>query len=354
MSGIEPIADAVTGGIVARTVEPRADGAAGASATVGPDGHTHESRCLNCGASLLGEYCQDCGQRAHVHRSLHAFAHDLLHGVFHFEGKIWRTLPMLAWRPGELTRRYIEGERASFVSPIALFLFCVFLMFAVVGSTAKIDVLPQGRTEIVREEAKAKERVATLEAERREAMRAGRPTAAIDSRLADAREDEAMFRRIEELGIVGGSMTQVSSAMPSWLGHAVEKAGKNPDLLFYKLKTNAYKYGWMLIPLSVPFMWLLFVRQRRRYRLYDHTVFVTYSLCFMALLVVIASILTKAGLGSLASVLWLIPPVHMFRQLKGAYGLSPGLALLKTLALIGIAGIASTLFLAILLALGIF
>ena len=78
-----------------------------------------------------GPYCHQCGQPAHVHRSLAAFWHDLAHGVLHFDGKIWRTLPLLAWRPGELTRRYIEGERARFVSPMALFLFSVFLMFAV-------------------------------------------------------------------------------------------------------------------------------------------------------------------------------------------------------------------------------
>ena len=36
-----------------------------------------------------------------------------LHGVLHFEGKIWHTLPLLAWRPGELTRRYIDGQRAQ-------------------------------------------------------------------------------------------------------------------------------------------------------------------------------------------------------------------------------------------------
>jgi hypothetical protein len=36
--------------------------------------------------------------------------------------------------PGQLTRRYIEGERARFVSPVALFLFSVFLMFAVFSS----------------------------------------------------------------------------------------------------------------------------------------------------------------------------------------------------------------------------
>src|SRR3546814_10751918 len=58
--------------------------------------------------------------------------HDLAHGVLHFEGKIWRTLPMLLFRPGALTRRYVAGERARFVSPLALFLFLVFVMFAMI------------------------------------------------------------------------------------------------------------------------------------------------------------------------------------------------------------------------------
>ncbi|PMY00709.1 hypothetical protein C1Y22_37340, partial [Pseudomonas sp. MPR-R2A5] len=80
------------------------------------------------GTSLQGDFCHACGQAGHVHRSLHSIGHDLLHGVFHFEGKIWRTLPMLAFHPGALTRRYIAGERERFVSPLALFLFSVFLM----------------------------------------------------------------------------------------------------------------------------------------------------------------------------------------------------------------------------------
>ena len=82
-----------------------------------------------------------CGQQAHVHRTLRAFGHDLLHGALHFEGKIWRTLPLLAWKPGELTRRYIDGERAKFISPVALFLFIVFLMFAVMGLTGALETV---------------------------------------------------------------------------------------------------------------------------------------------------------------------------------------------------------------------
>ena len=61
---------------------------------------------------------------------------------------------MLAWRPGELTRRYIEGERARFISPLALFLFTVFLMFAVFSiagpDMGRIEVeksVPQGLAE---------------------------------------------------------------------------------------------------------------------------------------------------------------------------------------------------------------
>jgi len=53
-------------------------------------------------------------------------------GVLNFEGKFWRTLPMLAWCPGILTRRYIDGQRARFISPIALFLFSVFLLFGTI------------------------------------------------------------------------------------------------------------------------------------------------------------------------------------------------------------------------------
>src|SRR4249919_1756 len=127
VGNFEAMGDAITGAVVGRAVEPKAG--------EGDDGHTHEKNCLNCGTELTGSFCHACGQHAHVHRTLSAFFHDFLHGVLHFEGKIWRTLPLLAWKPGEITRRYIDGERARFVSPIALFLFCVFLMFAVVGLT---------------------------------------------------------------------------------------------------------------------------------------------------------------------------------------------------------------------------
>ncbi len=52
--------------------------------------------------------------------------------------------------------------------------------------------------------------------------------------------------------------------------------------------------SWLLIPLSLPFMWLLFPFSRR-FRLYDHVVFVTYSLGFMTLLVALLTMEVIAG-----------------------------------------------------------
>lgn len=92
-----------------------------------------DGACLNCGAQLTGRFCANCGQSAHPHRSLLHMVEELLHGVFHFDTKVWRTIPMLLFRPGTLTRNYVYGKRARYISPLALFLLCIFLMFFVMS-----------------------------------------------------------------------------------------------------------------------------------------------------------------------------------------------------------------------------
>ena len=344
MPDLEAVGDVATGALVAGAVEPRT-GVAG--------GHTNERNCLNCGTELAGDYCHACGQQAHVHRTLTAFWHDLAHGVLHVEGKIWNTLPMLAWRPGELTRRYIDGERAKFVSPMALFLFSVFLMFAVASFSGGLStaVNPAATQDLQREIAAQQRQLASIEQERSVAARNTGSTAALDAKIADLKQELAVMRGIQSGEVERVAKTQTTA--PDWLRKPIEKAAKNPELLFYKVKTNAYKFSWMLIPLSVPFLWLLFPFSRR-FRLYDHAVFVTYSLSFITLLVVTAVLIGVAGLPQIAGFAALIPPFHMYRQLKGAYGLSRGSALLRTVLLVSFAIVALALFGLLLFGLGLF
>jgi len=72
----------------------------------------------------------------------------------------------------------------------------------------------------------------------------------------------------------------------------------------------------------------------------------------MMMLVIVGGLLVAVGLPSLASLLFLVPPFHMYRHLKGAYQLGRTSALLRTAALLTFAFIAAGLFLAAAVAIG--
>mgnify|MGYP002653807410 FL=1 len=88
-------------------------------------------KCSNCGFDLpsIAKFCPECGQPAHTHRTLLHLGEELLHGVMHFDARVWRTLPLLAFNPGRLTREWVQGKRTRYVSPLAMFLFTIFVMF---------------------------------------------------------------------------------------------------------------------------------------------------------------------------------------------------------------------------------
>jgi hypothetical protein len=342
MGDFEALGDAVTGGLLARAVEPAAGEAA--------DGHTHEKNCLNCGTPLTGPYCAACGQKAHVHRSVRGFLQDFLQGMLNFEGKIWRTLPMLVWRPGEMTKRYIAGERARFISPVALYLFTVFAMFATLNFTGTLS--PGGhnfQSAIKADIGENQAALAKLEAKRKVIAAAGQDVADLDRRIAKRKEDITDGQNL----LAGKSFIQADPGdeTPSWVRPVVENAMENPEMASAKVQDAASKYSWLLIPISVPFLWLLFPF-RRRYNTYDHMVFVTYSLSFMMMLVVTGSLLIGAGFSTLASLLFFVPPFHMYRQLKGAYELGRFSAIVRTIALVGFAFAAAGMFVAAAVAIG--
>jgi hypothetical protein len=142
--------------------------------------------------------------------------------------------------------------------------------------------------------------------------------------------------------------TSTSNTWPppgSRLADALDQAKENPQFLLYKLKTNAYKFSWALIPLSVPFLWLLFF-WRRDVHLYDHAIFTTYSLSFMMMFFMTLSAASSFGAPGavLGTLLFLIPPVHMYAQLRGTYGISRWGAAIRLFFLLIIAVVVLSVF----------
>ena len=336
--------------------------------------------CANCETPLTGAYCHACGQSAHIHRSLLHMVEELLHGIFHFETKAWKTIPALILTPGKLTRNYIAGQRTRYVSPLALFLFLIFLMFFVFSltsdhssTTASKDLVAE-KADLNKDLKLAKEKLQVLTQKRASLPKgdqaledindeinstmieitaiemAGKANGDKTSLAKNKSNDQTVSAENKETDQEGQSTfdlniddKNMSSSIP-WIEKRLRHAAENPELTLYKMKSAASKFAFLLMPISLPFLWLMFAL-KRKYVMFDHAVFSLYSLCFMAILMMLITVLGKFNLTAIAGLITvLVPPVHMFIQLRGTYDLTNMEALWRTVALLFIAMISLILY----------
>lgn len=360
---IEGAGGAITGGLVAGAIEK----------PTGKAGEGHHGVCSDCGAGVSGNFCSNCGQSTHSHRTLLHLGEELLHGVMHFDGRIWRTLPLLAFNPGRLTREWVQGRRTRYVSPLAIFLFTLFVMFFALSFAphkAPADILPDqiaGQRTAVAEVQANLDRVKAehaadpdpvaaraLQIAEQVVVRERAKLAQLERELRDGRADgltpgswQASLKDMAA-GDAEGAKTAGHDAKAEGhgMGATIVKKLQNPDLALYKLQQTLYKFAFLLVPLSIPFVASLFL-WKRGFTLYDHGVFVLYSLTFMAMLLmvmVVAATLSRTLGGIVIPLGVLAVPVHMFAQMKGAYGLSIFSALWRTLLLMVFCTIIIALF----------
>jgi hypothetical protein len=403
--------------------------------------------CKNCGTILAGDYCHACGQTAHVHRSFLHVLEEVVHGITHVDSKTWRSLPMLIFRPGTMTRNYVMGHRNRYVPPATVFLgsiFAMFLAFAFVGGpgfvkhntettadrisasrdrmTTALEDLKEARADlklareqlaaekakpiaeqdpvdvkngqeevkaaataieavivryrnaerdltkastelksapeaaeatltktstptpdVVSEEIKAKQ-LSELEAERKAAAASGDQVAvaAVDAAIAlvkaapaEANKGEAKNSTVEGMDFQASfakflkEEVQVDTPWPTF-NKKLKQKFENPELFLYKLQNTVYKFSFLLIPISLPFIWLLLC-WKRGVTLYDHAVFALYSLSFMSFLF-LALALTSHWVDWSHYSGWIFLAVlcHTYFQFKGAYALGWFSALWRT------------------------
>ncbi|GGY86694.1 hypothetical protein GCM10011613_34830 [Cellvibrio zantedeschiae] len=311
------------------------------------------AQCANCNTLLAGNYCHECGQTAHVHRSISHMIEELLHGVLHFDSKAWRTLPALIIHPGKLTRDYIDGKRTRYVSPLFLFLFLNLVMFvslSYLGSSLTHDKSYKSYITggMINEISNTKTRLEELNVKRQSLPANDPQLVAINSeteqlklKLAGTEKALAASRAADDFeAAADNAKDSTQQNQLTWLERNINHALQNPDLVLYKMKGTASKFAFILIPISLPFMWLLFIR-RKDIVLFDHCIFSLYSLSFICLLIMLVATLARVGWAGWSWVLILIvPPIHMFMQLRGTYQLTIGSALWRTLALLIVAGFA--------------
>lgn len=130
--------------------------------------------CRNCGAPAPGAFCPSCGQETDTRLpTVRQFMHDATGRLIAFDGRLWRTLFALVFKPGFLTREYFDGRRRRYVRPTRLFLVTSLILFGVLRLTT--GTIPFDERTIVVDEPDKASRPAT--AARSDGVPANRGTA---------------------------------------------------------------------------------------------------------------------------------------------------------------------------------
>lgn len=98
--------------------------------------------CLNCGQPISDNdnFCSNCGQvNDELPLSIKQFISEFFSGFFSFDTRFFKTFIPLLFKPGKVSREYIEGKRRRYVNPFQLYLHVTILFFLILGLFSALD-----------------------------------------------------------------------------------------------------------------------------------------------------------------------------------------------------------------------
>ncbi|HEX7981591.1 MAG TPA: DUF3667 domain-containing protein [Gemmatimonadaceae bacterium] len=254
--------------------------------------------CLNCGEPVAQRYCPACGQAVvDPNPTLGEFAHEAASEFLHWDGKLAATFRLLFATPGELTREYLAGRRARYLSPLRLYLTCSVLFFALKALTPEPPIV----------------------------VRAGPSHAG----MVTIQEDTvgATLEAIDK-------MTQSKSAGDRVAGRALGNALRHGDQTAASMSQSIPNVMFVLVPIFAGLVALVFRGRRMRYP--QHLAFAlhTHAFLFLALVLTLAPRVTRnAALDAIAvAVSFLAIAVYMVLAVRRVYGGSTWNAILRSSA----------------------
>ena len=230
---------------------------------------TVHTECGNCGATLMGPYCFECGQHRHESaRSVSALFDDAWHTATHIDGRFWQTLYILLFKPGKLTKEYFAQRRARYLPPVRLYLVLSVLFFAFGLATPNLrsaspNIAPAG-------------------------------AAASGTGLDDAADKTPAARKKSRVTVFDIANCDDIHASFAWLQNALRQScvrnkGSHGESIQHAFVANMPKMMFVFVPMMALVMLILYWRPRRYY--VEHLVFFIHNHAAVFLLLLIQALL---------------------------------------------------------------
>jgi len=287
--------------------------------------------CLNCGTEVTGRFCQQCGQEnVEVKESFFQLLIHFVEDLTHFDGKLWKTVKLLLFKPGSLTKLYIEGKRASYIHPIRMYIFvsAVFFLFMFTG------------------EAPLKTGDAGSNANNSKDFATGLQ----EGLKMDLDEDSVNYKTIAAYNAAQKKLPE--SKRDNWLDALIKKKGieinekysgdnlKIGKALIEKFENYFSRMLYISLPIFAFFIWVLYRRNKNHFFV-DHVIFSIHIYCAFYIILFIAQIISTVNhffSDKASDIIALLVPISLFfylyKSLRNHFNQSRKKTLLKFFILI--------------------
>ena len=311
--------------------------------------------CANCGEVVPDRFCSTCGQLASdFHRPFWELIAGSLGDMFALDGRLFRSLPMLMFRPGRITRSYLDGERARYVPPFRMFLLASVVFFLTVFTLGdefgwfdgwRFDPKPTGGFSL---DAPDSDKMAALDD-----LNAQLDQANIDPEtraiIADSVADRVEALPFAEMLQPDGKIDRVrlrafvedrmeAAADPAAIEAAYRAADRtatvyeNQDRFGARLRQWAPRFSVLFLPVFSLLLTLLYAWHRRIY-VFDHLIAGLHFQTFLYVLgtmLLLAAVAVPQGVDLLVVGGFLAIIVYLYRMLRVTYGSGRILAAVRT------------------------
>lgn len=307
-----------------------------------------EKNCLNCGETVLGKFCHHCGQEnVEVKES---FGHLIMHffqDLTHFDGKLWKTLKLLLFKPAKLTQLYMDGQRANYIHPIRMYLFISTVFFLFIFSGEQVN-----KPEIVKP-------LPAIALPKTVLPNPVLPNSAVLKKV-DPKKENSLNLQIGGDSISYKTIAAYDSAQSklpntkkdNWLESSLVKKSIE---LNDKFKNDKFKFGTALVeqfehyfsrmlyislPMFALFLWILYHRNKNHYFV-DHLIFSIHIYCAFFIILFVLKLFNlstefifhKQPFGTAAVITSILMFYYLYKALRNHFNQSRVKTVLKFIIL---------------------
>lgn len=257
-----------------------------------------DKTCLNCNYVVENKFCPNCGQEnTETRKSFHYLFTHFVEDLTHYDGSFWKTIKALLFKPGRLTKEYLEGKRLKYVPPVKLYIFISFVAFLLPNLLPEFSFV---------EDAHSEKKVETSESEKNK----------------NEIRDVVVFNgppisNLKQLDSIQNNLPETKKL--SWVEYQTYKfaiTNKNKATkeesrmqIIENLKHNLPKVLFLYMPIFAFFLWLF--HNKKKWYYFDSGVFTLHYFGFLLLLFTISTVLD-----------WLFAMVYSGDEISAFIGLA--------------------------------